>query len=185
MIARDGCWLNVGVASGGQFRADPAALFGRGETFTDWARGQDPARGTGFDLEELELSDRDTQPRPADNPRHSLGKSSPGYSPTGPFLVTPEEFDDPSDIARSCALNGVTVRGSSTADLIFGVAELVQHLRGIVTLLPGDLILTGTRSGVGTVMNPPRFLTAKNTITSSVAGAGEIRLTFADPEEPR
>jgi 2-keto-4-pentenoate hydratase/2-oxohepta-3-ene-1,7-dioic acid hydratase in catechol pathway len=127
-----------------------------------------------------DLSDRDAQRRPADNPQHSLGKSFPGYSPTGPFLVTPDEFDDPSDIALTCSLNGETVQGSSTADLIFSVAELVEYLSGIVTLLPGDLIFTGTPSGVGTVMDPPRFLTAKDTITSSVAEVGEIRLTFAD-----
>jgi 2,4-didehydro-3-deoxy-L-rhamnonate hydrolase len=132
-----------------------------------------------------DISDRDAQMRPADNPQHSLGKSFPGYASIGPLLVTPDELDNPDDIALSCSLNGEQVQSSSTADLIFPVAELIEYLSEIVVLLPGDLIFTGTPSGVGTVMDPPRFLTAKDEITSWVAGAGEMRLTFADRPDQR
>jgi 2,4-didehydro-3-deoxy-L-rhamnonate hydrolase len=127
-----------------------------------------------------DLSDRDVQRRPADNPQHSLGKSFPGYSPIGPLLVTPDEYADPDDVALGCALNGERVQGSSTADLIFSIPALIEYLSEIVILLPGDLIFTGTPSGIGAVRTPPRFLTAKDEITSWVRGAGEMRLTFAD-----
>lgn len=127
-----------------------------------------------------DLSDREVQLRPADNPQHSLGKSFPGYASTGPFLVTPDEFADPDDIALSCSLNGEEVQNSSTADLIFSVPDLIEYLSHIVALQPGDLIFTGTPSGVGATRKPPRFLTAEDVLTSSVAEAGRMRLTFTD-----
>lgn len=130
-----------------------------------------------------DLSDRAVQKRPADNPQHSLGKSFPGYSSIGPFLVTPDEFANPDDIALSCSLNGEEVQNSTTADLIFSVPDLIEYLSHIIVLQPGDLIFTGTPSGIGAVRNPPRFLTAKDVITSSVSGAGQLRLTFVDRED--
>ena len=127
-----------------------------------------------------DISDRDAQMLPAANPQYSLGKSFPGYASIGPVLATPDEYDDIDDIALTCSLNGQEVQNSSTADLIFPVAELIEYLSAIVTLLPGDLIFTGTPSGIGTVMDPPRFLTAKDELVSWVAGAGRMRHTFAD-----
>lgn len=133
-----------------------------------------------------DLSDRQVQRRPADNPQHSLGKSFPGYGSIGPFLVTPDEFADRNDIALSCSLNGAEVQSSSTSDLVFSVSELVEYLSHIVPLQPGDLIFTGTPSGIGAVREPPRFLTSQDVLTSSVAGAGPMRLTFTDgPDLPR
>lgn len=127
-----------------------------------------------------DISDRAVQLRPADNPQHSLGKSFPGYASIGPFLVTPDEYTDRDDIALSSALNGAEVQNSSTGDLIFPVPQLIEYLSHIVTLQPGDLIFTGTPSGVGAVRKPPRFLTSEDVLTSSVAGAGSMRLTFSD-----
>jgi 2,4-didehydro-3-deoxy-L-rhamnonate hydrolase len=127
-----------------------------------------------------DISDRDAQLLPAANPQHSLGKSFPGYASIGPVLTTVDEFDDPDDIALTCSLNGQEVQNSSTADLIFTVPQLVEYLSNIVVLLPGDLIFTGTPSGVGTVMDPPRFLTATDEVVSWVENVGQMRHTFAD-----
>ncbi|MGE0217067.1 fumarylacetoacetate hydrolase family protein, partial [Mycolicibacterium sp.] len=79
----------------------------------------------------------------------SLGKSFPGFAPIGPELVTIEEFDDPDDLRVMTELNGTVVQDSRTSDLVFSVPELIAYLSGIVTLLPGDLIFTGTPEGVG------------------------------------
>ncbi|MFE2719923.1 fumarylacetoacetate hydrolase family protein [Streptomyces mirabilis] len=127
-----------------------------------------------------DISDRDVQLRPKDNPQHSLGKSFPGYASIGPVLVTPDEYADPDDIALTCSLNAEQVQNSSTADLVFPVPQLIEYLSSIVTLLPGDLIFTGTPSGVGTVMDPPRFLTPDDEVVSWVAGVGTMRHTFTD-----
>ncbi|WP_072690948.1 fumarylacetoacetate hydrolase family protein [Rhodococcus marinonascens] len=124
-----------------------------------------------------DFSARDVQMRPAGLPQFNLGKSFPGFTPLGPVLVTPDEFDDPDNITLSCDLNGVTLQSSSTADLIFDVGQLIEYLSGIVILLPGDVILTGTPSGVGLGQTPNRFLTAGDEVVSRV-GDLTMRHTF-------
>ncbi len=115
-----------------------------------------------------DYSARDVQMRPAGVPQFGLGKSFPGYTPLGPVLVSPDEFDDPDDIAVSCSINGSVVRSSTTADLIFTVGQLIAYLSSVLPLLPGDVILTGTPSGVGLGMRPPKYLVAGDRITTVV-----------------
>ncbi|MEV0948692.1 fumarylacetoacetate hydrolase family protein [Rhodococcus sp. NPDC049939] len=131
-----------------------------------------------------DFSARDVQMRPARTPQFNLGKSFPGFTPLGPLLVTPDEFDDPNDITLSCDINGVTMQSSSTSDLIFDVGQLIEYLSGIVILLPGDVILTGTPSGVGLGQTPKRFLTADDEVVSHV-GDLTMRHTFAAAGAPR
>lgn len=121
-----------------------------------------------------DFSARDVQMRPAGTPQFSLGKSFPGFTPLGPVLVTPDEFDDRDAITVSCELNGTTIQSSTTADLIFSVGELIEYLSGILPLLPGDVILTGTPSGVGIGQNPHRFLTAEDKVVTRV---GDLTMT--------
>lgn len=111
-------------------------------------------------------------------PQFSLGKSFPGFGPTGPFLVTPDEFDDPDDIALSCAVNGETMQEGRTCDLVFTVPELVARLAAVLPLLPGDLIFTGTPAGVGGGRDPKRFLAPGDTLVTRVEGIGEMRHKF-------
>lgn len=125
-----------------------------------------------------DISDREAQQRPKTFPQFSLGKSFPGYSPIGPYLVTPDEFDDPDHIELGCLLNGQEVQRSSTGDLIFTVPQLIEYLSGMLTLLPGDLIFTGTPAGVGSVMDPPRFLASSDVVTSWITGIGQMTHTF-------
>ena len=127
-----------------------------------------------------DISDRDTQQRPINYPQFSLGKSHPGYSAIGPYVVTLDEFADPNRVEIATALNGQQVQHDTSADLIFSVPELIEYLTGILTLLPGDLIFTGTPSGVGTGMNPPRYLTDGDVVTSSSPELGTMTHTFAD-----
>ncbi len=103
------------------------------------------------------------------------GKSAPGFGPCGPWLVTADEVPDPQALALSLDLNGERVQDSDTSDMIFGVAEIVSYLSKFMELLPGDLISTGTPSGVGLGMTPPRFLRAGDTMALRVDGLGEQR----------
>jgi 2,4-diketo-3-deoxy-L-fuconate hydrolase len=124
-----------------------------------------------------DLSERITQlRRPA--PQFSLGKSFPGFGPLGPVLVTPDEFADPDDLALSCRLNGETVQSSRTSRMIFGVPELLSYLSRVVTLLPGDVVFTGTPEGVGQSREPPRFLRPGDVLESEIEGIGALRHTF-------
>jgi 2-keto-4-pentenoate hydratase/2-oxohepta-3-ene-1,7-dioic acid hydratase in catechol pathway len=111
-------------------------------------------------------------------PQFSLGKSYPGFAPTGPWLVTVDEFDDPGDLALGCSVNGEPVQDGRTRDLIFPVPELVAQLSAVMPLLPGDIIFTGTPSGVGMGRSPQRFLSAGDELVSYVAGIGELRQRF-------
>jgi 2-keto-4-pentenoate hydratase/2-oxohepta-3-ene-1,7-dioic acid hydratase in catechol pathway len=105
----------------------------------------------------------------------SLGKSRRGYGPMGPWLVTPDEVDDPDDLALGCSLDGEVVQDARTDDLIFGVPRLVAELSAVLPLLPGDVIFTGTPAGVGMARQPSRALQPGQELVSWVEGIGTIR----------
>ncbi|MFF5931195.1 fumarylacetoacetate hydrolase family protein [Streptomyces hydrogenans] len=111
-------------------------------------------------------------------PQFSLGKSHPGFAPIGPWLVTPDEFDDPDDLELRCAVNGEEVQKGRTRDLIFSVPALIARLSAVLPFLPGDVVFTGTPAGVGIGRDPRRFLAAGDVLVSSVEGIGELRQTF-------
>jgi 2-keto-4-pentenoate hydratase/2-oxohepta-3-ene-1,7-dioic acid hydratase in catechol pathway len=99
------------------------------------------------------------------NGQWGKGKSFDGFGPLGPWLVTTDELPDPQRIALELAVNGEVKQRSSTADMIFPVAEIVSYLSQFMTLLPGDVVITGTPEGVGLGMKPPQFLRAGDTVT--------------------
>lgn len=111
-------------------------------------------------------------------PQFSLGKSYPGFAPTGPWLVTPDEFDDPDDLELTCAINGEEVQHGRTRHLIFSVPALIAKLSGVLPLLPGDVIFTGTPAGVGLGRSPQRWLADGDELASSIQGIGELRQRF-------
>lgn len=108
-------------------------------------------------------------------PQFSLGKSHPGFGPFGPTLVTPDELPDRDDLVLDCSVNGETVQQGRTSSMIFSVPELVARLSAVTTLWPGDLIFTGTPSGVGMARTPPRFLAPGDEVVSRIAGLGELQ----------
>lgn len=126
-----------------------------------------------------DLSERILQS--AATPRQfSLGKSFPGFGPIGPWLVTLDEFADPNDLELGCAINGEPVQTSRTSQLIFSVPRLIASLSTTLPLLPGDVIFTGTPSGVGLGRTPQRWLAAGDVLTSEIKGIGGLRQTFVD-----
>jgi 2-keto-4-pentenoate hydratase/2-oxohepta-3-ene-1,7-dioic acid hydratase in catechol pathway len=101
------------------------------------------------------------------------GKSADTFCPTGPWLVTVDEVSDPGKLALWTEVNGERRQNSNTADLIFGVDEIVSYVSQFMTLLPGDVIPTGTPSGVGMGFKPPKFLKPGDRVRLSVEGLGE------------
>jgi 2,4-diketo-3-deoxy-L-fuconate hydrolase len=126
-----------------------------------------------------DISDRAVQMRPP--AQWSLAKSFGGFGPTGPFLVTADDVPERDDLELGCSVNGEEVQKARTSDLIFPVTELVSRLSHIVTLWPGDLIFTGTPSGVGYARTPPRFLHPGDVLTSYIEGIGELRNPCIEP----
>ncbi|MFJ1766944.1 fumarylacetoacetate hydrolase family protein [Amycolatopsis sp. NPDC088138] len=127
-----------------------------------------------------DLSDRTLQ-LAGPVPQFSLGKSRPGFGPIGPFVVTPDEFADPDDLALECDVNGESVQKSRTSELIFSVPELVSRLSAVLPLWPGDLIFTGTPAGVGMARSPQRFLNPGDELVSTIEGIGRMHHRFTAP----
>jgi 2-keto-4-pentenoate hydratase/2-oxohepta-3-ene-1,7-dioic acid hydratase in catechol pathway len=106
------------------------------------------------------------------------GKSADTFCPTGPWLVTADEVSDPGKLALWTEVNGERRQNSNTADLIFDVDEIVSYVSQFMTLLPGDVIPTGTPSGVGLGFKPPKFLKPGDRVRLSVEGLGEQNQRF-------
>lgn len=125
-----------------------------------------------------DLSDRRHQIRGAAPQQFSLAKSYMGFAPIGPHLVTPDELDNPSDIALTCRLNDQTMQSDRTKNMIFSVAELVAYLSQVVLLLPGDLIFAGTPAGIGWTRTPQVTLRAGDELITEFEGIGSMRNHF-------
>ncbi|HYT04060.1 MAG TPA: fumarylacetoacetate hydrolase family protein [Gemmatimonadales bacterium] len=103
------------------------------------------------------------------------GKSCDSFAPLGPFLATPEEIQDVHDLGLWLKVNGETKQCSSTRELIFDVPTLVSYVSQFMTLLPGDIISTGTPSGVGLGHSPPRYLVEGDEVELGIDGLGSSR----------
>lgn len=150
------------------------AVVGRGGYRIPRAEAWDAIAGltVGQDLSERVLQLTGTPPQ------FSLAKSHPGFGPTGPVVVTPDELPDRDDVGFASRIGDEVIQHGRTSELIFPVDDLVARLSAVCRLLPGDLIFTGTPAGVGNRRTPPRFLQPGETLVSSVDGIGEIRQTF-------
>jgi 2,4-didehydro-3-deoxy-L-rhamnonate hydrolase len=129
-----------------------------------------------------DLSERITQ-LSGNAPQFSLGKSFPGFGPTGPWLVTVDEFANPDDLELGCSVNGVEMQKSRTSALILSVPQLIARLSAVLPLYPGDIIFTGTPAGVGQGRDPQRWLAPGDELTSYVEGIGQLRQRFVAPPD--
>lgn len=120
-----------------------------------------------------DISDREEQFRALR--QFTMAKSFDSYAPVGPIMVTPDELANPDDVGIACRVDGEVVQSSRTGDLIFPVPELIEWVSRICTLEPGDLIFTGTPSGVGDSRKPPRYLGGGNVIETEIEGVGAMR----------
>jgi len=125
-----------------------------------------------------DISDREVQMRgPA--PQFSLGKSFANYGPIGPVVVTADELADRDAIGLTTQLQAgdstTTMQDGNTRDLVFSVPDLVARLSAVTVLYPGDIIFTGTPSGVGLGKTPPQYLNRGEVLISTIEGIGTIR----------
>jgi 2-keto-4-pentenoate hydratase/2-oxohepta-3-ene-1,7-dioic acid hydratase in catechol pathway len=120
-----------------------------------------------------DVSDREEQFRALR--QFTMAKSFDTYAPLGPVLVSPDELADPDDLKVECRVDGEVVQSSRTSDLIFPVPELISWISRVCTLEAGDLIYTGTPSGVGDSRQPPRYLAPGSVVETEVEGAGVMR----------
>ncbi|PYT25552.1 MAG: 5-oxopent-3-ene-1,2,5-tricarboxylate decarboxylase [Acidobacteria bacterium] len=104
-----------------------------------------------------------------------MGKTFDTFAPMGPAIVTADEIADPHALDIQMIINGEVLQSSNTSNLIFRIPELIEYLSGVFTLEAGDVISTGTPSGVGFSKNPPRWLRAGDDVVVRIAGLGELR----------
>jgi 2-keto-4-pentenoate hydratase/2-oxohepta-3-ene-1,7-dioic acid hydratase in catechol pathway len=108
------------------------------------------------------------------------GKSADGFAPLGPLLVTPDELSF-RDLALRLRVNGQLMQDGRTSDLIFDVETLVSHISEFMTLVPGDVISTGTPAGVGAGKSPPQFLKPGDVVDYEADGLGAARQRIIEP----
>ena len=101
------------------------------------------------------------------------GKSCDAFAPLGPFLATPDEVTDPHALAMWLTVNGEKRQDGNTANMVYNVPFLVSYLSRFMSLLPGDVVSTGTPAGVGSGFKPPKFLSAGDVVALGVEGLGE------------
>jgi len=170
----------VVIPTGGNvdWEVELVAVIGRETRRIDAARAWSSVAGLTVGQD---ISERVTQTRgPA--PQFGLGKSFPGFSPQGPWLVTLDEFRDVDDLELGCSLDGEEVQKGRTRELIFSVPRLISALSHNVTLYPGDVLFTGTPAGVGIGRQPQRFIRPGQRLDSWIEGIGELHQTFqAEP----
>ncbi|WP_298919095.1 fumarylacetoacetate hydrolase family protein [uncultured Roseobacter sp.] len=119
-----------------------------------------------------DISVRDVQRRHGG--QYFKGKGFDGSCPLGPWIVTADAISDPHKLSIGLTVNGAQRQDGSTADMIFDVPTLIASLSEGMTLEPGDIIATGTPSGVGYAMDPPRFLAAGDTVVCTISEIGEL-----------
>ena len=105
------------------------------------------------------------------------GKSCDTFAPIGPFIATPDEIGDPNNLNLWLKLNGEQMQNSNTSDFIFNIQQVVSYISQFMTLLPGDVISTGTPFGVGLGLNPPRYLKDGDVIELGIDGLGVSKQT--------
>lgn len=112
------------------------------------------------------------------------GKGCDTFAPTGPFMATPDEIADVNNLRLWLSVNGEMMQDGTTANLIFKIPYLVSYVSQFMTLLPGDIISTGTPAGVGLGFNPPVYLKAGDVVELGIEGLGTSRQTVKAYEAP-
>ncbi len=150
------------------YEAEFAVVIGKGGRHIPEARWRDYVFGYTI---VNDVSARDFQLQTS---QWTMGKTFDTFAPMGPVIVTADEIEDPHKLAISLTLNGELMQDSNTANLIFGVPQLIAFLSSVMTLQPGDIISTGTPAGVGFARKPPRWLKPGDEVAIEVQGIGRL-----------
>lgn len=157
------------VSAKPDYEAEFAFVIGRGGRYIPAARAMEHVFGYTI---VNDVSARDFQTATT---QWLMGKTFDTFAPTGPWIVTKDEIADPHALAISLEIGGETLQRSNTRELIFKIPELVEYISQVVTLEPGDIIATGTPSGVGFARKPPRWLKPGDEVIVRIQGIGELR----------
>lgn len=149
-----------------------AIIIGRRATYVDEANALDYVAGYAI---HNDISERAFQLEKGG--QWVKGKSADTFAPFGPYLVTKDEINAPENLNLWLKLNGQLLQNSNTSDLIFGIPHLISYLSNYMTLLPGDVISTGTPSGVGMGLKPPRYLVEGDIMELGIQGLGIAKQT--------
>ncbi|MDZ7749633.1 MAG: fumarylacetoacetate hydrolase family protein [Halofilum sp. (in: g-proteobacteria)] len=152
-----------------------AVVIGRGGRFI--AADDAMAHVFGYTI----VNDLSARERQKSHQQFFLGKSMDGSCPMGPWLTTADAVADPHALAIRSAVNGVVKQDSNTRHLIFRIPDIIAELSSVMTLLPGDVIATGTPSGVGFARNPPEYLGDGDVVECHIEGLGWLRNTIVGP----
>ena len=160
------------VTSELDYESELAVIIGRGGRGI--SRADAPGHVWGYTILN-DVTARDVQ---RDHKQWLLGKSLDTHAPMGPWAVTADEVPDLGALEVSSTVNGEPRQKAPVADLIFDVPELIRVISAGMTLLPGDVIATGTPAGVGIGFDPPRFLAAGDVVECAITGLGATRNTI-------
>lgn len=175
---RDDIVYPVGVADAVDYEVELVAVIGRGGKHIPAAEALDHVFGYTICND---VSARDWQHGP--DRQLILGKGFDTFMPMGPCIVTPDEIDHARNVRVQTRVNGEVRQDANTADLLFGVAELIAFVSRICTLRPGDVIATGTPAGVGRAMDPPGLLQIGDLVECEIEGIGTIANRVAAPAD--
>ena len=151
------------------YEAELAFVIGQGGRYIPKDRWQEHVFGY------LNLNDVSARDYQMATSQWMMGKTFDTFCPIGPWIVSADEIADPHNLDISITVNGEVLQKSNTRELIFGIPDLIEHLSGVFTLEPGDIVSTGTPSGVGFARQPPRYLRAGDETVVRVQGLGELR----------
>jgi len=104
-----------------------------------------------------------------------LGKSFDTFCPIGPWIVTPDEIEDPHNLELTCSVNGEVLQSSDTSNMLFRIPQIIEYISRVFTLQPGDVVATGTPAGVGMGRTPPRYLQSGDEVACTVQHIGTLR----------
>ena len=152
------------------FEVELVVVIGRGGRRISESQALDHVAGycVGQDISDRRMQFADKPPQ------FSMGKSLDTFGPLGPALVSTDDVGDPNDLAICCDVSGERMQDARTSDMIFGVESLIAYLSSVCTLTPGDLIFTGTPSGVGSTRDPRRYLQTDDVVTSTIEHLGTM-----------
>jgi 2,4-didehydro-3-deoxy-L-rhamnonate hydrolase len=172
---------SIGIPAGGMvdWEVEIVAVIGREARYVSVADAWGHVAGLTVGQD---ISERNTQTA-GGMPQFTMGKSFEGFSPLGPYVVTPDEVADRDAIALGCRVNGESVQDGTSANLVFTIPQTIAYLSNVLTLLPGDIIFTGTPAGVGFGRDPKRCLSVGDELVTWVEGVGEMRHTLVEADE--
>jgi 2-keto-4-pentenoate hydratase/2-oxohepta-3-ene-1,7-dioic acid hydratase in catechol pathway len=157
------------VSQNVDYECELAVIIGKAGRYIDKASALDHIAGyTCFN----DISIRDWQRHTS---QFTAGKNFPGSGPLGPWMVTKDELGDPHNLAIRTRLNGKVLQDGNTNQLIFKIPDLIAYISSFSPLSPGDIIATGTPSGVGAARTPPLFMKAGDVVEVDIAGIGVLK----------